>query len=382
MLLQQVAQIAAGTAPTVSLDLIRRTGIFASRRTVEVPQVLLPLFSNVQLVIRLRNENLLAGLPTSLRDDLTGIAAGTLRAAHAVPAPPGYFELIRLVLRGDTVATFDSAFLPLIRERLGTGSIGAGIDTLKVSDLVCHRTNLDGFDPNRVTAAEAAGVNVTQPPDGAAATFDYWEFTRLLLRRDSGPSRGYQNNNYTVLTTVIETIAGEPFDVYLNRRLFFDPRFDRIRRRVTHPEDGARYYSGMTGGVLYPDYSAWPGNGGHYASSSQLTDWLNVLYSRAAVASVTGGTAPLISADAHERLFTVAGYFSTANIETPVAGTRGYPKNGGTAILGGDVNGKMGIYVSASGAVYTVAFLANGSVDAEKPFNATVNALATSADWT
>jgi CubicO group peptidase (beta-lactamase class C family) len=381
-----VAQIDDGTAPSTTLVLVRRFLFWRRRRTITVPTVLAPLFFSDEAA-NFWTQGLLARLPAGVRDDLNSVITGQWSVESApVAAMPGYVGLMRRALRGDKAPAFDSPFLPLIRDRLVAGAkIGADMDSVTLSDLLCHRTNLASYDWTKVPAWEAAQVQPSEPADGSLAVCDYWGQTRLLLRRDAVVGGNtYLNENFVILTTVIEACTEELYDNYVKRRLFFDPRFAHIRRHVADPGKGARYYSGVpwTGGELLPDYSGWPASGGHYASVSQLTDWLHVLYSREPVAGAAGGTAPLISAAAHDQLFTTGALFSAGNFDRPSATTLGYSKNGGAGPNGGKVNGKMGIYVSGSGAVYTIALVMNGSPGADPPFDTTVGELAGKSFWT
>ena len=300
-------------------------------------------------------------------------------------APPGYFGLLRRVLDHVAVPHYTDPFLPLIRGRLGAGAtIGVGVDTITIADLLTHHTDLTSraLNPALHSAAEIAAVAPAEP-NGGLARNDYWGFVKLLLAEPCNrvANINYGNNNYTVLTTVIEACTDTTFDDYVTRRLFFDPRFSRIRRRVVDPALGALYYSGTapnwTGGLPLCDYSNWPGNGGFYATANQLTDWLHTLYKRTPVAGVSGN-APLISATGHSSLFgPTTGFFSLGivNRDGPPDAAKRYQHNGGTGVNGASVNGNLAIVVTPSGSVYSALFVANGNVGADPPFEAAVRKL-------
>lgn len=182
---------------------------------------------------------------------------------------------------------------------------------------------------------------------------------------------------------VIEACTGTSFHDYATRRLFADPAFSHIRQKVVEPNLGALYYGGpgpnWTGGVQFSDYTNWPGNGGFYASASQLTDWMYKLYERIPVrldGSDDGNVAPLVSATGHDNLFGTTGYFTLgrSTIDGGPAGARfRYQHNGGTGGNGGSVNGNLAIIVSPGGTSYAALFVANGDLDADKAFNKAVD---------
>jgi len=351
---------------------------------IAVPSVLVPLFSDRSRAAAFLHGTWLAKVHPKVRYALDAFAnhGGTISPQPV--APPGYFGLLRRVI--DQVAVPDDAdpFLPLIRARLDpAATIGAGVDLITIGDLLTHRTDLASRPLNATlhTAAEIAAVAPSEPV-GGLATNDYWGFVKLLLREPCNrqPNSNYGNNNFTVLTTVIEACTDTTFDDYVTRRLFFDDRFNRIRRRVVDPSQGALYYQGTapnwTGGVLLSDYSNWPGNGGFYATANQLTDWLHALYTRAPVAGVSGN-APLISAAGLSKLFDTTAFFclGIANRLGPPDAAKRYQHNGGTGPNGGSVAGNLAIIVTPSGSVYSALFVANGNVGADPPFEAAVSKL-------
>ena len=351
---------------------------------IAVPSVLVPLFSDRSRAAAFLHGTWLAQVHPKARYALDAFAnhGGTISPQPV--APPGYFGLLRRVI--DQVAVPDDAdpFLPLIRARLDpAATIGAGVDLITIGDLLTHRTDLASRPLNATlhTAAEIAAVAPSEPV-GGLATNDYWGFVKLLLREPCNrqPNSNYGNNNFTVLTTVIEACTDTTFDDYVTRRLFFDDRFNRIRRRVVDPSQGALYYQGTapnwTGGVLLSDYSNWPGNGGFYATANQLTDWLHALYTRAPVAGVSGN-APLISAAGLSKLFDTTAFFclGIANRLGPPDAAKRYQHNGGTGPNGGSVAGNLAIIVTPSGSVYSALFVANGNVGADPPFEAAVSKL-------
>ncbi len=369
----EVAAIGTAGAPTVQLTVSIPGRPQTDTRNFHVPRVLAPLFSD-----RTRARSFVAGawppnVGADFRATLNYFAHGGLVAPQ--PAiPPGYFGLLRRVFDGAAVPTFNSPFLPLIRDRLGAGlTIGAGVEGIRIRDLLTHRTDLNS----------RTFVGAAVEPAGGVAQVDYWaELRQLLVQACSRtPDRRYSNHNYTALTAVIDTCTGVRFDDYLTQRLFLDARFGRIRRRVVEPAQGALYYTGTapnwTGGVLLSDYGNWPGNGGLYATANQLTDWAHALYTRQPVAQVLDAR-PLVSAAGLDRLFGMTGYFAggvPSRPPPPAAAQTRYQHNGGTTVGGGSVNGNIAVVIGPSGSVYTALYVANGSLGADPPFEAAVAAL-------
>jgi CubicO group peptidase (beta-lactamase class C family) len=285
------------------------------------------------------------------------------------------------------VPSYMDKFLPLIRARLGAGAtIGTGIDTISIENLLLHQTDL-----NRNPSAALNPPAPTEPA-GGLATFDYWTWVKLLISEPGGPAglppaangSRYHNNNFNILTTVIEACTDATFNEYVMRRLFLDARFNRVSRRVVEARLGALYYGGTspnwTGGVKFSDYSNWSGNGGFYATANQLTDWLHALYTRQSVARVEG-SAPLISSTGISNLFGTTGYFCIRNVtrsDGPAASQKRYQENGGTGVGGGFMGGNLAIVETPTGAIHTVLFVANGNLGApgaDTPFIAAIGAL-------
>jgi CubicO group peptidase (beta-lactamase class C family) len=353
---------------------------------IAVPTVLVPLFSDPARAAPLLKGTWLSHVHPKVLYALDQFAHHGATVSPRPTAPAGYFGLLRRVIDQIAVPDYADPFLPLIKARLGGdgATIGTGVAAITLADLLTHHTDLDdrALNPALHTAAEIAAV-ATQQPNGGLAQFDYWGFVKLLLAEPGNrlPNINYGNHNYTVLTTVIEACTETSFNEYVTQRLFFDARFSRLRRRVTDPALGALYYGGTspnwTGGLQFCDYSNWPGNGGFYATANQLTDWLHVLYVRAPVARIGGGTAPLISAAGFSKLFDTTGYFSLGivNRAGPADAAKRYQHNGGTGWNGASVNGNMAIIVTPSQTVYTALFVANGNIGADPPFESAVSSL-------
>lgn len=370
-----VAAIGTPGTPTVQLSVSIPGRPQTDRRTLQVPRVLAPLFSD-----RMRARSFVDGAwPQQVGPDLRAALSYFVHGGLVSPRPaipPGHLGLLRRVFDGVAVPTFGSPFLPLIRDRLGAGqTIGAGVAAITIGDLLRHGTNISSF------AIASTGAE----PAGGVAQVDYWAELRQLLalpcNRTAPPNRSYANHNYTLLTAVVDACTDMRFDDYLTQRLFLDPRFNRIRRRVVEPALGALYYQGTTpnwtGGAQYPDYSNWPGNGGLFATANQLTDWMHALYTREPVAQVSGAR-PLLSTAGIDRLFGATGYFSggiPSRPAPPVTAQRRYQHNGGTSVAGGDVNGNVAIVIGPSGSVYTALYVANGRLGADPPFEAAVGVL-------
>jgi hypothetical protein len=239
---------------------------------VDVPVVLAPLFSDRNRAAEFLSSGLPANTSPDVINALRAFAQDNARVSPPPVSPPGHFGLLRRVINGESVPAYTDAFLPLIRNRLGSAfTSGTGIDNIRLVDLLLHETDLNhGLTQGLHTAAEMATQTTTEP-SGALATNDYWGFVAALLSEPGNrqaaawPGQFYSNNNFTVLTTVIEACTDAKFDDFVVRRLFFDPRFSGIRRRVVDEDAGAYYYTGngpnWTGGLPLADYSSWPGNG-------------------------------------------------------------------------------------------------------------------------
>ncbi len=381
-----VAAIGTPGAPTQHIQVVRQRLISQSRLDVDVPQVLAPLFASRPLAAQFL-PLLPASVSAAVRNALRLLANDITTFVSPVPAtPPGYAGLLRRVLQGVAVPAFAAPFLPLIQAGLRSGTTpGAGVNLISIANLLTHNTTLKRNDPSDLnpalhTAAEIASVGKSEPA-GGLASFDYWGFVSLLVREPGGTAgQQYHNNNYTVLTTVVEACTETTFDNYVTRRLFSDPRFNCIRRRVVDPNREAFYHRGTppnwSGGVRLADYSNWPGNGGFYATANQLTDWLHALYTREVVTGLAQN-APLISAAGFASLFGVNAFFSLG-IGTrfgPAAALNRFQHNGGTSVGGGDVNGNLAIIDSPSHTIYTAFFVANGTILADPPFEAAVASL-------
>lgn len=379
-----VAALGTVGAPTQKVRLLYRLWIFRVYREYDVPTVLLPLFTDRERARSFLDAGLPPAVGANIRTALEHFVAGW-RVVSPMPAvAPGHFGLLRRVLDGVAVPNYADPFLPLIAARLALGgSVGTNVDTITLDDLLRHRTDLTSRSPNPAlhTAAEIAAVQSTEP-EGGLATDPYWAWLRLLLAEPANQVgfTDYGNNNFRVLTAVIEACADTTFDDYVTRRLFFDDRFSRIRRRVVEPGMGALYYNGTapnwTRGGLLSDYSNFGGHGGFYGTANQITDWLTALYTGETVARV-GGDAPLISAIGLTNLFDTVGYFSLGitNRAGPASAATRFQHNGGTGNAVGAINGNLAIVVTPSGVVHAALFVANGNVAADPPFEGAIAAL-------
>ena len=345
-------------------------------RSVEVPACLAALFSDRQQAALFVDGPWPTTVPSEFVTALRLFVQGPLTVRSAPEAPPGYYGLLKRVLRDDPVPDFDSKFLPLIRERLGDSPIGGGVDQITITNLMRHFTGLVGKPTaNLHTQAELQAIQDTQPL-GGAATFPLWPWMRLVLGETvPAATRVYTNNNYIVLTAVIEACTETTYADYSIRRLFADPRFSTIRRNVADSLRSAKYYSGarlnFTGGWYLSDYTAFPGHGGLYVTAPQFLDWLHALYTKEPV-TVPGGIAPLLSDSSHRELLEGARYafVGTGPVFHPEEPKHRFEVAGGTNVNGAAVNGKFAIIPADSGALFTVFYCANGSLDAAGPFNA------------
>lgn len=360
----EVQTIGLRGAPRAELR-VRTGGVFA---TIDVPTVLVPLFSDRARAQAVIGSGLPPRTPDRVRRALDAFVAGTLTVRQPLEAPPGFFGLLKRVVLGQAPG-YDLPVLPLIRERLGQGNYDPVAATRTVAQFLLHSA---GFTDN--------GLDRTySEPAGGRATFDYWGLVRTAMTRPPGPAvRSYFNVNYDVLTCVVEACTETSFDDYLRGRLFHDPRFDCIRRRVVDTPTCALYYAGtgpaFANGVVFSDYTDWTGDGGLYVTGRQFTDWLHALFAGEPLAQRGRPAAPLVSAEGHEALFGASQFFcgDTAQRFTKLTPTtRRYQHNGGV----GRLNGNIAIIVAKGGTIYTGFYAANSDLAADDPWNAVVDAL-------
>ena len=366
----------------------RRPRIISQER---VPHLIAPLYADRARAAEFIAEGFADALPGEMGRLLEAFVADP--AVVVTPAPPipaGHFGLLRRVMLSAPPPAYTDPFLPLIQTRLratatsvaGNLQIGAGVAAVTLHQLLTHTSPLiNGLGDSLKNLPGYSLARPKEPANGRRATFNLWPYLMLLLRQDANGAPGYKNDNYTVLGGVIEACTEMAYDEFVERRLFLDPRFDRIRRRVVAPGSSATYYQGApplwsTGNPL-PDYTGFSAAGGWYATASQMSDWLDVLFRGTAVAGVMGA-APLITGNL-ARLFGITGYFSGGSIPTLAPGIVTYQHNGGTGVGHGSVNGKMAVIDGPSGAIHTAFFAGNGDFDAEPPFNTLIAALIANA---
>jgi CubicO group peptidase (beta-lactamase class C family) len=359
-------------------------------RRATVPAFLAPLFASRKLAKSFLDDGLLNGIPGNGAEILRAFATSTgITATPDQPTPPGHVGLLRRVLMAAPPPTLDSLFLPLVQRNIedaarqvaGTALFGAGINGITLRQLLTHTSPIVNGINNNPALRNVPGWNEAQsdePTDGSAATFHLWPYLLILLRQDANQGSVYKNDNYTILGGVVEACTETPYDDYVEKRLLFDDRFDRIRRRVVS-QNSAYYYQGTrpfwTIGNPLPDYRGFSAAGGFYTTASQMTDWLHALFTRQDVNQVLGA-APLVTTSGFTLLFGAANkVFSGGNMPTVGTNITSYPHNGGTGVGTGSINGKMAIFRDPGGDIHTAFLAGNGSFDAEPPFNETIKAL-------
>ncbi len=359
-----------------------------------VPTVLAPLFSDRGVARELVSANLLGSVATD--PGVSAIVAfanwNALTVTPAPVVPPGHLGLLRRVLSGEGPPAYTTPFLGLIQARLsataasvgGAVQIATGVNLITLDQLLRHRTNLQGGLWDR-TMSSVPGWAEAQPDEsGGQATFRLWPYVLLHLRQAlATATTGYLNDNYTMLGAVIEACTETTYDRFVEQRLFSDPRFSTIRRRVVAPANAARYYQGaaplFTGGVAFPSYTGWSAAGGFYATANQITDWMHVLRSREPVRQVTGNS-PLLSPASVATLFGST-YFSGGGTDTLRGTVTSHRHNGGTSVTGGSVNGKLSILDGPGASIHTAFFAANGSLGGDAAFDPTMDELVQDPDW-
>jgi CubicO group peptidase (beta-lactamase class C family) len=354
----------------------------------EVPQWLLPALSNAALAEKLVEEGLLKIVPQHLHAVVDGIAGRRIAHLPHVFVPPGFSGLLGLVLAGVAVPALEDPFLPLIQAKLQAKAAGLGISwqpgtgvrNVTLDQIITHTSAIrDGITDQSIFNAIPT-AHTFEPTDGSRATCDIWAYLLAFLSQPADGNTGYKNDDYNVLGGVVEACVGMDYDDYVYARLFSDPQFGALRRYVTDPSNSAHYYSGLgpnfSGGIPFPDYRGWGASGGFYYAADQITQWLYALKSGANVQGPRGvGTsAPLVSADGRALLFEQKAYFA-AGARNQVSGWTSYTHNGGTGVGSGSVNGDMGIAVGPSGDIMTAFFCANGSLNANPPFDAALSAI-------
>ena len=138
---------------------------------IAVPPVLVPLFSDRGRAASFLSGTWLTHVHPKVRTALDAFANHGATISPQPVAPPGYFDHV-------AVPHYTDPFLPLIRGRLGAGAtIGVGVDTITIADLLTHHTDLTSraLNPALHSAAEIAAVAPAEP-NGGQARNDLWPF--------------------------------------------------------------------------------------------------------------------------------------------------------------------------------------------------------------
>lgn len=343
------------------------------------------------------------------------IGRGTSRAP-VVPAEiqplPGYYGLLTLIIEGVVAPQPTEYFLLFTQGNLQAKAaalgvsyqVGEGMGSVTIGQLITHMSGIpNGFLPTNVNVMNpilvpwttfmqpANGGPVTvQPTNGGPVLFDIWAYLLAFVSQPANCQTGYKNDDYNILGQVIAACVGMDYDDYVYARLFSDPQFGALRRYVTNAPNSAWYYTGagpnFSGGIPFPNYLGFGACGGFYYTADQITQWMYTLYKGTSVQRATGAgsSGPLVSQAGHNMLFGTTGYFSAGNFPSagnsaPLSGWITYPHNGGTQVGNGSCNGDMAVAVGPNGDVVTAFFCANGSLNADVPFNDALNAILPSA---
>ena len=398
----------------------------------QVPLWLVPALFSAPLAAQLVNAGLLTIVPQSLHNMVNAVAfngalcsmveldsprrpsteetpaAGLLTAVHPrasrFPAEiqplPGYASLLTQVIKGVAVPQPTDYFLPYIQSSLQAKAtalgvpyqVGQGMASVTIGQLITHTsaipngfTDLSAVNPSLVTFTQPV-----QPTNGGPVTCDIWAYLLAFVSQPANGQPGYKNDDYNILGEVVAACVGMLYDDYVYARLFSDPQFGALRRYVTDVLNSSDYYTGtgpnFSAGNPFPDYRGFGACGGFYYTADQITQWMYTLYSGASVqrATGTGPSGPLVSQTGRNMLFGTTAYFSAGNSPTagnvpPLSSWITYPHNGGTTVGNGSCNGEMAIAVGPNGDVMTAFFCANGTLNADVPFNDALQGILTSA---
>ena len=293
-------------------------------------------------------------------------------------APADASFVAKVIANGATL-TLDSAMFPLLAGFLDTGLLasysgsypGAGVATVTLRQLLSHNSGLANDYLNAdLGGASRASVDY-EPPGEGSSHVNLAKTVAALLRRGAGFGNAYNNQNYNVLSAILQAVTGMHFTVWAKRRIFPvapNAQFADIARYVIDPARSARYYlrngAGFEVGVHHPDYSDFGGAGGWYVSARAICEWLDAVMQR----TLFNGHPILANPDLLlTDLLGVGAY--------PLSRLQGFDKNGGTSPGGGSTNCRI-VYLRGYGSERVCAFaLANADIDANPLLDAGLEAL-------
>lgn len=135
--------------------------------------------------------------------------------------------------------------------------------------------------------------NYTAFPDYAAKKYLFMSVVEVVdwfkdkpLEFEPGSQFQYSNSGYTLLTHIIETVAGQPYAEYLRSHLFeplgmMSSGYDDYRDIVTHRATGYDLADAGYVNAEFIDMSVPTGAGGLYSTVEDLYKWDQVLYTEA-----------------------------------------------------------------------------------------------------
>ena len=106
---------------------------------------------------------------------------------------------------------------------------------------------------------------------------------------EPGTSYHYSNSGYALLAVIVETIAGQPFEAFLEERIFNPSKMNQTVAFVQGQNEVLNRAMGYTvddGGTTETDqsaYSAVLGDGGVYSSIADLTTWHRAGFGRSLI---------------------------------------------------------------------------------------------------
>jgi hypothetical protein len=360
-----------------------------------VPDVLAPAFSNQAVAQQLLQRNIPSRIGGGWGAALSWFAQsgqyGNTTLTVPEQPPVAYASMMDRVLTINHALSPDNAFSPLILDSLETAANNLGVP-LQLGANIAPKLNpslppphgyypgitirqlLTHTSPLRNTDTAAADAYNSQPCSTSTtalpvATFDLWSYLVLYLKQDADQPSGYRDNNYRVVGAVITACTGMVYNDWALARLFYDTRFNQIRRKPLDLTTAARYYSTpaldstgkLPNDVQYEgwlgDYTAWTADGGWYATARQITDWMFALYSSQPVAQ-PNGVRPLLSASSVASLFSTADkFFCGGTYDALDAGqVNSFRHNGELGWCNVGSNGKLSVLIGPNGEVHT-AFL-------------------------
>ena len=153
-------------------------------------------------------------------------------------------------------------------------------ERISIQHLLQHQSGLPDYEP-LVTRDQHPRIR-----DQGVVTL-LFEVSELDF--EPGTSYHYSNSGYALLAVIVETIAGQPFETFLEERIFNPSKMNQTVAFVQGQNEVLNRAMGYTvddGGTTETDqsaYSAVLGDGGVYSSIADLTTWHRAGFGRSLI---------------------------------------------------------------------------------------------------